>query len=49
MHVRHSDIPKILPQVIVTYFTPTEEDLMMAAVLNSEAHRHLRAAVEVRP
>jgi len=48
MNVRHSDIPKLLPLVVVMYFTPTEEDLMAAAVLNSLAHKRLRAEVEVK-
>lgn len=49
MHVRHADVPKLTPMVVVMYFTPTEEDMMAAAVLNSSLHKRLRAEVEVRP
>lgn len=47
MNVRHVDIPRILPMVLVAYFTPTEEDLMMTAVLNSSEHKRLRELVKV--
>jgi hypothetical protein len=46
MNVRHSDYPHLLPLITTIYFTPTEEDIMCAAVMGSSVHTHLRKLVE---
>lgn len=46
MNVRYVDYPRLLPLVTTMYFTPNAEEVMCAAVMQSDAHKALRALVD---